>query len=716
MGSVGKGIVSRNRGTARAWTAVLAWVFSCGAYALAPVVDPGSLQPTPLQARAAELITNFLGSYHYRKSRLDDAMSGKILDSYIKSLDGARSFFTAADIQSFEADRKVLDDEIVSGSLNAPFKIFRLYRDRVAERVAHANVLLQGVFDFTVDEDFEFDRSELPWAADDAALNELWRKRVKNDLLNLQLAGKSPGEAVTTLRKRYEGLQRQTEQLTSDDVFQIFANAYTSAIEPHTAYFSPRSSENFRIRMSLSLEGIGAVLQTDNEHTVVREVVPGGPADKTGKLRKGDRIVGIAQGDADSFVDVVGWRLDDVVDLIRGPKGSLVRLQVLPKAAGLDADPVVLPITRNRISLEEQAAKQRIVEVTDSSGHAKKLGVIKLDTFYLDFDARARGDENYRSTTRDVRVLLKELTTAGIDGVVIDLRGNGGGSLSEATELTGLFIAEGPVVQVRDANGRIAVERDPDPGVVYAGPLAVMVDRHSASASEIFAGAIQDYRRGIIIGEPTFGKGTVQNLIDLDEFDPSNRGKLGQLKATIAQFFRVAGGSTQHKGVVPDIIFPLGALSKDDGERSFENALPWDEVSPADFHPVNAPVEAYGRARELHLERIQKSDEFAVLKELVTAQNEALATKSISLNRVKREAEKQRTEAEALSRENRLRQARGLPALDKLPDGEDDVAAEAEDQEDIVADVLLNESARILGDLISNGTSAPAMAASQAKL
>lgn len=690
------------------------WLLVTGAQAIAPVVDPQSLQPTPLQARAAELITHFIGNYHYRKTRLDDVLSDKIYEGYLKALDPARSFLTQADLAEFEGERKLLDDELAAGDLATPFRMFRRYRDRVTERVNYANQLLNGTFDYTVDESFLFDRADGPWPADVAALDEIWRQRVKNDLLSLQLAGKSAGDAVTTLRKRYEGLQRQTDQLTSDDVFQIFVNAYTTAIEPHTSYFSPRSSENFRIRMSLSLEGIGAVLQTENEHTMVREVVPGGPADKTGKLRKGDRIVGIAQGESDAFVDVVGWRLDDVVDLIRGPKGSLVRLQILPKAAGIDAKPVVLPITRNRIALEEQAAKKRIVEVTDSNGSRKKLGVIKLDTFYLDFDARARGDRNYRSTTRDVRGLLTELQKDGVDGVVIDLRGNGGGSLSEATELTGLFIAEGPVVQVRDANGRIGVERDPDPEVVYGGPLAVMVDRHSASASEIFAGAIQDYRRGIIIGEATFGKGTVQNLVDLDEFDPGNRGKLGQLKATIAQFFRVAGGSTQHKGVVPDVIFPLGDLTKDDGERSFENALPWDEVTPAEYTPLNAPVDAYARARELHRQRVSKSDEFAVLRELVSAQTENVATTTISLNRATREAEKARLEAEALTRENRLRVARGMKPLDKLPSADDALGEETEttdDEEDIVADVLLNEGARILADLISGANGAPAVAA-----
>jgi carboxyl-terminal processing protease len=670
------------------------------AFALAPVTDPESLRPTPLQARAAELITHFLTNYHYRRTRLDDALASRIFDKYVDALDGGHSFFLESDLERFAALRTQLDDQLLSGSLKTPFEIFRLYRQRVGERVDYAQGLLRGTFDFSLNEDFLINRKDAPWPHDSAEVDEIWRKRVKNDLLSLQLAGKSPGEAVTTLKRRYETLRRQTEQLTSDDVFQIFVNAYTTAIEPHTSYFSPRSSENFRIRMSLSLEGIGAVLQTEDEHTLVREVVPGGPADLVGRLRKGDRIVGIAQGKEDPFTDVVGWRLDDVVDLVRGPKGSVVRLQVLPKAAGLDGRPVEVAITRNRIALEEQAAQKRIVEVSDASGHKRRMGVIDLDTFYLDFDARARGDKNYRSTTRDVRRLLTELQAEGVDGVIVDLRGNGGGSLTEATELTGLFIPEGPVVQVRDANGRIGIERDPDPQVVYGGPLAVLVDRYSASASEIFAGAIQDYRRGIIIGEPTFGKGTVQNLVDLDEFDPGNAGKLGQLKATIAQFFRVAGGSTQHKGVVPDVRFPLGSPGEEDGERSYENALPWDEVSPATFQPTSAPVELFARVRALHEQRVATRSEFGVIHELVRAREEALAARSVSLNESERRADQRAKEEQALALENRLRSERGLPPLAKLPDAEEEIVEE-DDKEDILADVLLDESARILGDLIS---------------
>jgi carboxyl-terminal processing protease len=685
-------------------TGVLLLGFVPAAFALAPVTDVESLRPTPMQARATELITHFLSNYHYKRTRLDDALSSQIFDNYIKALDGSHSFFTEEDLARFESTRNELDDQILSGRLDAPFEIFRTYRKRVVERVDHAAALLQGTFDFTSDEDFLIDRVEAPWPANDPGLDELWRKRVKHDMLSLELAGKTRGEAVITLKRRYETLRRQTEQLTSDDVFQIFVNAYTTAVEPHTSYFSPRSSENFRIRMSLSLEGIGAVLQTEDEHTVVREVVPGGPADKAGRLRKGDRIVGIAQGEKEPFTDVVGWRLDDVVDLIRGPKGSLVRLQVLPKSAGLDGRTAEFSITRNKIALEEQAAQKRIVEVSDASGQKRRMGVIKLDTFYLDFDARARGDANYRSTTRDVRKLLTELQEEGVDGVVVDLRGNGGGSLSEATELTGLFIPEGPVVQVRDASGRIGIERDPDPQVAYGGPLAVMVDRHSASASEIFAGAIQDYRRGIIIGEPTFGKGTVQNLVDLDEFDPGSAGKLGQLKATIAQFFRVAGGSTQHKGVVPDVLFPLGDPGEDDGERSYKNALPWDEVSPAEFQPVSAPVEVFAKVREMHRERVAGNEEFRVINELVAARDKALGTKRVTLNADARRAEQKSREAEALALENRLRTARGLEPLAKLPGADDDLEDTDEDtpsEQDLVADVLLDEGARILGDVIA---------------
>ena len=499
--------------------------------AITPIVDESELHPNKDQERATEIILHIIENYHYRTRLLDDELSSEIFDSYLKSMDPNKSFFTHADIDEFENYRYSLDDALDDAQLDTAFIIFRRYRTRVQERVEFALEQLKGEFDFSVDEDYQFDRSELIWPTD-LEQNEIWRKRVKNDFLNLKLADKTEDEIRETLSKRYQRLTTSTLQFNTSDIFQLFVNAYTSSIEPHTSYFSPRTSENFDISMSLSLEGIGAVLRGDTDYTEVQSVVPGGPADLSELLHDGDKIIGVGQEEDGEIVDVIGWRLDDVVDLIRGPKGSIVRLEVLPKDAGLEGPSKTILITRDEIKLEEQAAKSEIIE-TETGGH---MGVITIQTFYSDFAAQARGEPDFKSTTRDVRKLLAEMEQENIDGLIIDLRDNGGGSLSEAIEFTGLFIESGPVVQTKDSTGNIDINRDRDPDIVYGGPLAVLVNRNSASASEIFAGAIQDYHRGIILGEPTFGKGTVQNIVDLNRFSRSGN-DYGRLKTTIAQFF-----------------------------------------------------------------------------------------------------------------------------------------------------------------------------------
>ncbi|MED5228361.1 MAG: S41 family peptidase, partial [Pseudomonadota bacterium] len=427
-----------------------------------------------------------------------------------------------------------------------------------------------------------FNRSTSPWPTDQAQLDDIWRRRVKNDYLSLKLAGQPHDDILKTLGNRYRQLSRRTKQITSTDVFETFVNAYIASVEPHTSYFSPRSTENFKIRMSLSLEGIGAVLQTENEYTVVRRVVAGGPAELSQLLNAGDRIIGVGQNKERPLVDVIGWRLDDVVDLIRGPKNTVVRLRILPLQEGPDASGRIISIVRDTIRLEEQAAQKSVISV-ERDDHVYRMGVIDLPTFYVDFDGRSSGKTDYRSTTRDVARLVKELQAENTDGLIIDLRGNGGGALTEATTLTGLFIEQGPIVQVKNAKGRIEIKRDSDPTIVYRGTLAVLVDGNSASASEIFAGAIQDYGRGIVIGEPTYGKGTVQNLVDLDRYARNKDEKLGQLKFTIAQFFRINGDSTQHRGVVPDILLPTARDDAERGERGLENALPWQQVAPTRY-------------------------------------------------------------------------------------------------------------------------------------
>ena len=613
----------------------------------------------------------------------------------LDSLDANRSFFLETDINDFESNRHLLDEALKGPNLEPAFKIFKVYRRRIDERVTYARRLLETGFDFSIDEDYLFDRRETAWARTEAELDETWRKKVKSDYLLLKLANKDVNEINETLHKRYARLRTSTFQLNSNDVFQAFINAYTTAIEPHTTYFSPRSSENFDITMRLSLEGIGAVLRADHDYTVVQKVIPGGPAELSGQLGAEDRIIGVGQSSDGKITDVIGWRLDDVVDLIRGPKGSVVRLEILPERAGIEGASKIIAITRDEIKLEEQAAKSEIIDLENGG----QIGVIDVPTFYSDFPAQAKGEKDYRSTTRDVRRILMELKDKNLDGLLVDLRGNGGGSLAEALELTGLFIESGPIVQTRDSSGKIEINSDPDPGIAYGGPLAVLVDRNSASASEIFAGAIQDYRRGIIIGEPTFGKGTVQNIIDLNHFVQASDEEHGRLKTTIAQFFRISGGSNQHRGVIPDIVFPTARYSKEYGERVLDNALPWDKVRPARYIPASAPIESFIHARELHENRIKQHRLIQLLLDDLETAYAADNTKTITLLESKRRSEREELLAAKKKLRNEFRIALGLEPVPLHVDDADDMEYNDEELESL--DVLLEETARILSDLIT---------------
>ena len=665
----------------------------------ATVLDPPAAQLTPKTEHrfASRLATRFINGYHYHRGNFQEDLSERIYDQYLQLLDGNRLYFTAEDITDLERYRPHLHDALKSADLEPAFDIFNRYVRRVGERTEYAISLLEHGFDFSVDEDYRFNRTELPWAADREELDEVWRMRVKNDWLLLKLADQEDEDIAETLTQRYTNLNRRISEFNSEDVFQFFMNAYTRSIEPHSAYMSPRSVDNFEISMRLSLDGIGAMLQRETEYTSIIEIVPGGPADLDGRLQPGDRIIGVAQGDKE-MVDVVGWRLDDVVALIRGERETVVRLKVLPAETGLSGPSMVIDIVRDRVRLEEQAVKSEVIEVPYGD-EVRRIGVINVPVFYVDFQGRARNEPNYRSSTRDTRRMINELKAEGIDGLVVDLRGNGGGALIEATTMTGLFIDEGPVVQVRDSQGRVNLERDREPGMAWDGPLAVLVDRRSASASEIFAAAIQDYGRGVVIGENTFGKGTVQNLIDLDDFSRSETSRLGQIKLTMAQFYRVAGGSTQSRGVIPDIVLPSAGDPADFGESALEFAMPWGEIEPTDYQPVADLSGLIAMARSRHEVRLEENDELKRLLDDVAEWEKESGRDSVSLLLETRREEMEAAEERRLARISSG--AAAHPHEAGLVDSGADATAESDDDKDDKApDLYLQESARILADLI----------------
>lgn len=665
-------------------TLLIALLLSTTATAEFKAVPLSSLVPTDEHRQATAGVLRLMQRYHLNRVKVDDELSEQIFDRYIESLDPQKTFFMASDIEEFNEFRQEFDNALRNARLQPVFDIFKRFRVRVEERADFARGLLKQDFDFTVDESYTFDREDEPWPQSQKAVDELWRQRVKNDVLNLRLAEQSNEELVKTLEERYERMERRVSQIATNEVFQVFVNAYTLSVEPHTSYFSPRSSENFSINMRLSLDGIGAALRTDDEFTVVQRVIPGGPAAVSELLSAEDRIVGVGQDLDQEVVDVVSWPLSDVVDLIRGPKGSTVRLEILAAGAPAGNPPTLITLVRDKIKLEEQAAKSSIVDVPGKEG-TRRFGVIDLPTFYLDGAARSEGVADYRSTTRDVRRLLKELTTAdgGVDGIIIDLRGNGGGALLEATELTGLFIKSGPVVQVQNSSGELNAEVDNDPDVAYAGPLAVLIDRLSASASEIFAGAIQDYGRGVVVGEPTFGKGTVQSLAPLDR-----EGKLGQLKITFAQFFRVNGESTQHRGVIPDVLFPTALESDAQGERGLDNALPWAEIAAAKYDAWSTSEANYTDIQKRHESRYRSSELFDVLIEVLEEQREARAERSVTLVEKVRQEEIAEQEADRKKRDELYRAA--FSASDSSGDSDDASAP----------DIILEEAANVLNDVI----------------
>ena len=686
--------------------------------AIAAPLSQAALETTREQTWTLRALITELEDTHFVDKRYNDAMSRAHLETYLERLDPSRLYFTQSDVNDFAKFETTLDDLGRQGELYPAVEIYERYREIAAARLRTVIDDMAGIaqrFDFDRDEYIERDPTERSWAETPYGLSERWRKRLKSQVLSLKLADKEASEIAPTLKKRYENQLKRLEQYNAQDVFAVYANALTSQFDPHTSYFSPRRAENFDIDMRLSLEGIGAVLQNEDEYVKVVRVVPAGPADQQSDLQAAELIIGVGQGDEGPMTDVIGWRLDDVVDLVRGKKGTVVRLDVIP-AAGRADEVRRLVITRNEVRLEEQAAQSKIIEINDLEGSPRKIGVIDVPAFYLDFDAYRRGDPDFRSTTRDVARLVEELDAAGVDGLVIDLRGNGGGSLREANELTGLFIEYGPTVQIKGTGARIWRDGKRRRGPFYEGPLAIMIDRLSASASEIFAGALQDYGRAIIVGDRSFGKGTVQTLLDLPE---------GQLKITESKFYRISGDSTQHRGVIPDISYPSLLLHDEIGESSLEKALDWDRIAPV-RHKNYAAIDAIlPTLVAKHTERANNNADFQYIWDQKALAETISSAEQVPLNENARIEQRESQESQYLAIENTRRKAKGLEELASLDDmfgsdedGEEtldsstdpDAAAPPSDDDsgDEEEDALITETARILVDAIN--LSGPVMA------
>ena len=660
----------------------------------ASILPPGAPAPTPQQRVIARKIGRILKETHYNREPVDAAFSRQVFQHYLKFLDPEHSYFLASDVQEFSVYEDKLGHMIETGDIDPGFLIFDRFRQRNRERMEYAISLLKSQPDWNTKATYDFDREHAAWPATEADMNRLWKKRVMNDALSLMLAGKTWPQAAQILRKRYQTVITRVDQIKPGDVFEDLMNAYAQTYDPHTNYFSPLNSEEYRIQMSLNYEGIGASLQLIGNYVTVMNVIPGGPAAVAGTLKPNDRITGVGQGPAGPITDVVGWRLDDVVQLIRGKAGTAVRLQVLPPGAAPGSKEQVLEYVRNKVTLKAQEAHSELKTVTEH-GHAYKIGIITVPSFYEDIAAENRGDPNYRSTTRDVLRLLTKLEAQHINGLVLDLRDDGGGYLPEATALTGLFIPHGPVVQLRDRSGRIEVLDDPEQVPAYTGPLAVLVNRYSASASEIFAGAIQDYHRGLIIGQNTFGKGTVQNLVPLDRW--SNKPIEGQLTVTIGKFYRITGQSTQHRGVIPNVKLPSPINPKDVGEADLPDSLPYDRISGVPFKTSTgiSAVPSIAQLEGDETARASRDPNYQWLVADIKAIDTMRAQHTVPLSLAKRREERNEEDQVLLSIDNKRRAALGLPPLKKV----DQIGKKKYD--DKIPDVILDQAADITADMIA---------------
>lgn len=684
-------------------------------------IVPGmvNIMPEPQQGLIARELVKMIERYNFKEVKINDSISSVILDNYIKKLDGSRNYFLASDIKEFEAYRYTLDDDLRNGDLGSTFHIFNIYLKRYNDFIDFSLKQVSQPFSFKTNESYTYDREKMPWISSQTGLNEQWKKRVKYDLVNLKIAGTTPEKSVETIRKRYENVKSQNSKINSQDVFQIIMDAFTNSIDPHTNYYNPRNAEAYNEEMARTFDGIGASLKLENEILSVERILPGGPAFKSKQLHAGDRIIAIAQGDGE-FEDIIGWRIDNSVSKIKGPRGTKVRLKIIPAGMEMTAKPVIVEFIREQIVREDESAQKEIQNI-NFEGRNFKMGVITVPGFYADFKAMQAGDKNYKSTTRDVKLILDTLKNIDkVDGILMDFRANGGGSLLEAIELTGLFIDKGPVVQVKELGGNVSVSNDPSPGAAWNGPLGIMVDRLSASATEIFAGAIQDYGRGIIMGTQTYGKGTVQSVIDLNRIvkpnileqiaaaiikkDTENKKEgvaarpsnleipeMGQINLTMGKFYRISGGSTQHKGVVPDISFPSIYPVDKIGEDTEPAALPYDYVAKSNYSKLPLSIDNIkDQLLKNHQDRMVKSLEFKYLLEDIQELNRRSSEVSISLNEDKLKAERDLLEAKNLKRANEIRAVKGLPLLKKG----DKITKET------TKDFLKDESLRIIADYI----------------
>ncbi|MFA6275503.1 MAG: carboxy terminal-processing peptidase [Pedobacter sp.] len=685
-----------------------------------------NIKPDDQQSLVLRQVVSLIEGYNYKQIKLNDSISSLILDRYIKALDPSKYYFLASDIAEFEKNRTTLDDDFKIGDLSAPFYIFNVYLKRYNERIDYSISQIKNKYDFNQNDTYVYDREKMPWVSSSTALDDIWKKRVKYELVNLKIAGTDQAKNIETLTKRYQSLKSQAAKFNNQDVFQILMDSFTEAIDPHTNYFNPRNAEVFNQEMARSLEGIGATLQLENEVTKIVTIVPGSPAFKSKQLNAGDKIIAVAQGANGEFEDVVGWRIDNTVSKIKGPKGTTVKLKVIPSGQELSSKPIIVTLVRDKIILADQSAKKS-VKTIQSDGKPYKIGIIEVPAFYADFKAANAGDKNYKSTTRDVRLLIDTLKNMDkVDAIVMDLRSNGGGSLNEAIDLTGLFIDKGPVVQTREFNNTIKVNDDKNAGAAWTGPFGVMVDRLSASASEIFAGAIQDYGRGIVMGTQTYGKGTVQRTIDLNEMiDPTilqkmaavlaatkakivgqkiqNPGstsvtivdkdgipQLGQLNLTMGKFYRINGNSTQHKGVIPDVTFPSIYPLDKIGEDTEPSALPFDMIKPSNYVTVSDLTGIKANLVKLHNDRMTASLDYKALVDDIAESKKRDVETSITLNEAKLKAERDQLETKGLARLNQIRVARGLAPVKK---GDKALKEEA-------YDFIEDESLKIMVDLM----------------